>query len=168
METKKCTKCSEVKELGEFKKIKLKHDGRGTICKKCINISNYLWNDLNKDIIKISKKKYYEKTKKNIKSYNNAYYLLNKDKILDVSKVWAKKNNFKIKEISKKRYLLNRDKINNDSNTRYRQSIKSLGDRYLKKQLKAKNIPITTETIELKRKQLNIHRTIKKLQDETN
>ena len=35
METKKCTKCGEVKELGEFHKMAASRDGHRPVCKSC-------------------------------------------------------------------------------------------------------------------------------------
>ncbi|MDP3987031.1 MAG: hypothetical protein Q8P81_02280 [Nanoarchaeota archaeon] len=88
---KKCSKCGEVKSVGEFIKDKYKKDGYTTQCKSCRN-KNY-WD--NKDRIDKQHREYYEENKvvrgvqiakyrqKNVekfKTYRIDYYLNNKEK----------------------------------------------------------------------------------------
>lgn len=63
---KKCSKCREVKPLGEFHKNKSKKDGRGTECKRCSN--------------KYSKK-YGQEHQEEGKEYHKEYYKEHKNEI---------------------------------------------------------------------------------------
>ena len=64
METKKCSKCGEVKILSEFDKRK------GNICKKCICLSSKEWYENNKGKAIQYQKEHRKNNKEKIKQYN--------------------------------------------------------------------------------------------------
>ena len=70
---KKCTKCGEVKPVGEFHKCKTKKDGYFTQCKVCRKKHNKKYREENKDKRKEYFKKYREENKYKIKEYNKKY-----------------------------------------------------------------------------------------------
>jgi len=80
METKKCTKCLEEKELTEFHKRKYSSTGINPQCKKCI----YLYK--NSPSVKSKSKKYYLKIKKRKSLLNKLDYIKNKNKRLERQK----------------------------------------------------------------------------------
>lgn len=59
--TKKCSKCTNIKELFEFPKDKRRKDGVGAQCRKCKSSAGYLWRVQYKRKIKYSFDEY-EKT----------------------------------------------------------------------------------------------------------
>lgn len=94
MESKKCNKCHEFRDIIEFSKDSSKKDGLRTICKIC------------------SKKKYLENRNREIervKTYqNNNREIVLKQKLISAKKYFIK-NHDKIKEYQKN-YMLNRRK----------------------------------------------------------
>ena len=69
-----CTKCGVEKSLNQFKKNKLRKDGRTTKCKLCYKKYLREYNQENKEEISLTRKAYYEENKeiclKRIKNYN--------------------------------------------------------------------------------------------------
>ena len=157
METKKCTKCGEVKELGEYEKAKSNKDGLRSYCKVCM---------------KEYRKKYYLDNPEKYKELSKKWALKNPEKVKEASKKWALKNPEyskkqhegyrlnnpdKLKEYNKKWKLKNLEKIKEQK----RYDIEFLKDTYIKRGLRTGNIPITPETIELKRNIILIKRITK-------
>jgi hypothetical protein len=119
METKKCSKCGEEKELSEFYKSSKTKTGYKCQCKECIKKHN----EENKDHYKkyrakryLSKRKeirqqqkdYYELNKESIKEKVRQYYVLNKRKISEYHKEYHFKNKLIIKERRYKYYQSNK------------------------------------------------------------
>jgi len=189
METKKCSKCGEVKAVSEFNKNKNRKDGLHTYCKKCVK----QYYQVNKEKTLEQKKQYRQANKEKIKERKKKYYQVNKEKTLEHNKQYRQANKEKIKERKKKYYQANKEKTLEHSkqyrqankekieqyNKQYRQANKEklkekskdnrnkLVDPYIKtiisKQtngmLKAKDIP--QELIELKRNNIILKRKIK-------
>jgi 5-methylcytosine-specific restriction endonuclease McrA len=104
--TKKCTKCLEIKDLGDFSKnSKNKTDGRQPKCKRC----NKLYYQENNAKINKRIRGHYNKNKKEIlkrraelrkrpeakkkkAELNTEHYKKNKNKIAKYHKWWSKKN----------------------------------------------------------------------------
>ena len=63
METKKCSKCGEIKPVGEFNKSKSSKDGLFAWCKSCQKQYKKKYAEKNKDYFIEYGKKYYEKNK---------------------------------------------------------------------------------------------------------
>ncbi len=100
---KKCNKCGEVKELGEFRKAKGCKDGVRGNCKSCGKAYDKAYNKANKD-----KKKAYNKANKDKKK---AYREANKDKKKAYMKAYCEANKDKINARSKAYHEANKDKI---------------------------------------------------------
>ena len=69
METKKCYKCKESKELEQFCKNKNYNDGLNKECKPCKKI----YNEINKEKIKLTEKRY-RNNNPNFKEYKRNYF----------------------------------------------------------------------------------------------
>jgi hypothetical protein len=92
METKKCSKCKELKLVCEFGIRKDSKSGFRSECKECnklwrLNNKKYLteynrkWKKDNFEHISIYNKKYVKKNKKILSTYQKEWYIKNKDKV---------------------------------------------------------------------------------------
>lgn len=72
---KYCYKCKKEKSILDFNKNKSTKDGFGNPCRLCAKECR----ELNKEEIKIKRKKYKLENKEKLKERNKIYYLLNKD-----------------------------------------------------------------------------------------
>lgn len=177
METKVCTKCKEEKGVGEFRSDKRNKNGLQSACAVCQDVAS-----------KESRLKSSEK----LKEYKRSYYLKNKEKLDRQSRKWATDNPEKVKlrvykwrdnnknrykEITKNWQTKNWESVyekqkeykrNNSQKTseQVRSRIQRLSDGYVSGKLKDLSLPITPETIELKRTQIKIKRIIKTLENE--
>jgi hypothetical protein len=73
METKKCSKCGEVKPINEFYKHKMQKDGLNSQCKCCVNKTNEEYRKKHPKERRKYQKKYLNKYKKEHKEYLNKY-----------------------------------------------------------------------------------------------
>ncbi len=73
METKICSKCSEIKLLSEFRKDNTKKDGLRPECKKCIREYEFLQRKANPLMMKEKLKIFYQKNPKKRKEYRKNY-----------------------------------------------------------------------------------------------
>lgn len=153
METKKCSKCGEVKDICEFTKDKNRLDGLFVYCKVCK---------------RSSAKKEYEKNKLRILSYQKEYYLQNsieirnrvkddylnkrEDKLLK-KKIYYKKNIEERLNYAKQYRENNKEKRNQYESNRKKTDmiykIKHLVRNRISKFLKLKKINKTHKTFEL-------------------
>ena len=178
METKKCSKCGEVKAVSNFNKCKTNKDGYMSYCKICFK----QYYQANKEKIKEQQKQYYQANKEKIKEQQKQYGQANKGKFKERMKKYYQTNKEKLKEKKKEYYQANKEKLK-EKQKEYRQANKKklkekmkkyrqgdrdkLVDSYIKSiinkqtngMLKAKDIP--QELIELKRNNLILKRKIK-------
>ena len=111
MKTKTCSKCKQIKDIGEFSKDKNKKDGLCSQCKSCVSErmkayyqekkekrAEYLRE--NKEKIAKRRKAYYQENKERAK----AYYQENKEEIDERTKAYKQENKEKIAKQRKKRY----------------------------------------------------------------
>jgi hypothetical protein len=89
---KKCSKCGEVKEVGEYNKNKSKKDGLGSECRYCAKCNDKNYRENNKD--KISKKhsNWRKNNYQHYNKYNKEYRKNNKYKIAKKNYDWRKNN----------------------------------------------------------------------------
>lgn len=158
MQSKKCSKCGEVKPLHAFHKAKNRHNGVRSDCKACIKLYCHANREKRKQYYKNYKASNLEK----IKLKNKKYYKANCEKIKQDSKDWKASNCEKVKICNKEWNVSNREKLNQS----FKLCVHNLGDRYIKSllvrntSLKSKK-DIPQELIELTREQLKLHRAIK-------
>jgi len=108
MESKKCTKCKEVKQIECFHKNKGKKDGYGTRCKSC----RKQYYEENKERQAEYKKQYQQENKERLKQYREEnkerlkqYRKENKERIAELKKQWREENKERINERRKQRKL---------------------------------------------------------------
>ena len=111
MESKKCTKCGEVKQIECFSKNKGTKDGYHTWCKLC----QKQYRKKNKERIAERNKQYYEENKERNKQYREEY----KERRAELNKQWRKENKERIVEYAKQ-YR----KKNKERNKQYRKKNK--------------------------------------------
>jgi len=144
MSTKKCSKCGEVKGLGEFYKNNSAKDGRGGYCKTCQGAATKKWRA------------------------NNPEKVNNPEKQKQYRDNWEAKNFEKNREYREKYRKDNREIVNRRSRESQKRAYDMLSDSYIRKRLygtaalSAKDIP--PQLIELKREAIRIERYLKELQ----
>jgi len=113
MESKKCTKCGEVKQIECFNKCKPNKDGYQYKCKVCMKqyreenkerIKQYY--EENKERIK----QYQEENKERISEYDRQYYQENKERIEERKKQYREENKELINEHAKQYYEENKER----------------------------------------------------------
>ena len=116
METKKCSKCGEVKGVEQYNKNGKRKDGRQvyrTMCKNCSkgyyqsNTARRIdygraYYQKNKEHVKEYNKEQYQKNKERVKEHNKEHYQMNKEHIKETSKAHYQKNKEHKKEYDKK------------------------------------------------------------------
>lgn len=137
---KKCTKCGVEKELDAFTPDNRRKDGRISICKECN---------------RICKKTYYKK-----------YHLKNRDKKIEATKEWCKNN--VSRRLSWRKEYQERPEVKERHNRRQRQYYHQKKERkeYLEKWIDANKERVNKYKKDSFRK--NIHKTIKRKQEERN
>jgi len=108
MDTKKCTKCKEVKPLEDYNTSKRRKDGRVSDCKLCRKRDRLK----NKDRIKQVKARHYQANKEIVKAKRKEYYKINRDLILKSQKTYNEKTQKERKAYKKKYYSENKLNIN--------------------------------------------------------
>ena len=122
--TKQCSKCNELKSVGDFYKRIESRDGLRNECIQCIkqNVKkNYL---INKTEINEYNRKYYQANKDEILENNRKYYENNKNQILEHKKLYYQNNKSEILE-SKKQYDQKHKTEIADYNKQYKQTHKT-------------------------------------------
>ena len=147
---KQCTKCKEVKPVGEFSKDKNRKDSLNIYCRCCLSIMSA--KSRNKPGAKERAKKYIEKNKDFAKIYARKYYTKHKEKIKEKSR------RFRIENPDKKRQRDRDYRLKYKEELRKRDNIKcaELSDSYimglLGRNLSAlRRKDITAQMIEAKR-----------------
>jgi len=107
MESKKCTKCEEVKGLGFFWKNSARKDGYMSICKSCRK-QYYLEN---KERIAELTKQFYQENKERILERNKQWYQENKDHRAEYCKQYRKENKERISERKKQYRQENKERL---------------------------------------------------------
>ena len=115
METKKCTKCGEVKELGEFHKDRRSRDGRQGRCRLCVNQCSKQHYQANKEKVKQRSKQHYQANKEKIKQHKKQYLEKNKEKIKQYDKQYKQEHKEEIKQYNQE----HKEKIKQRRKNRY-------------------------------------------------
>ena len=118
METKKCTKCSLIKQPTDFYKKVGGKDGLHSHCKECIKETIKKWGENNKEIIRFRNHRWYVEHKEYAKGRSKLWRTENKDKAKDSSRRWIDKNIERAKDSRRKRRIklrnTHRGKLNNN------------------------------------------------------
>ena len=173
MNTKQCTKCGEVKGLGEYG---YKSKANGTLlsrCKICRNKYNAKYREENKEKIREYfvkyteenkeklrewRKKYTEENKEKIREYNVKYRKENKEKFREYFVKYTEENKEKFRELKKKYTEENKEKLrewrkkyNEENKEKLREknriNILELQNSYVLRLLKKKNNQLIKEEI---------------------
>jgi len=119
---KKCNKCGEVKDLGEFNKDSRDRNKLWRYCKKCHYKQHKIWINNNPEKVKGYRRKWKknnpEKFKRwennnpeKVKGYKRKWYEKNIEFVKKSSKLWAINNPEKNKECKKKWVINNPEKV---------------------------------------------------------
>ena len=143
MESKKCTKCGEVKQIDCFSKDKGTKDGYQYKCKSCQkkwrqenkeHLIQYgkkyseenrerlkQWRDENREGILERKKQWRDENKERIAEYNKQYHQENKEHLNERAKQWREKNKERISEREKQYRKENKERLKQwrDENREY-------------------------------------------------
>ena len=126
MQTKKCPKCGEIKNIDEFYKSNSRKDGFSSWCKICDNQSHKNYVDNNKEKLReYDKEQYWKDSKKHrenrrksnvvnadkIKIARKKHYEENKEEILQKDAEYYQNNKEHINLRNKKYYINNKDKF---------------------------------------------------------
>ena len=103
LETKKCSKCGEVKDRSEFHKHKPSKDGLKPRCKACRLAYQKSYDEANSESIKAYKASYYQSNKESIAVNQAEYYKSNKESILDRVSAYKKANRCKYRAAGHRR-----------------------------------------------------------------
>lgn len=66
---KKCTKCGEVKPIGQFGEVRSKRSGRRAQCKACWNATRKAWRDRRKEHVSQKKRESYQRNREAYLAY---------------------------------------------------------------------------------------------------
>lgn len=125
------------------------------------------WRDRNREALNAKAAEYREKNSTVVKESSLRWRTANPDKLAVIQVSWRKDNPEKSRTYTKLYRLRNPEKV--------RESLKASGsveraelrEGYIKRQLKARGVPVSIETIALKRAVINFKRTKKELSNET-
>ena len=151
---KRCSKCGEEKELGEFYKDKFGKYGVRSICKIC-----------QKELHKIN----YIKNKKKVKDQKQRWAKAHRQQINIRQQQLRKANSDRYRQYQRQWALKHPEQCKNWGRKRGRQEIINLADRYIKNILRSIGISqITPQMIQLKREQIMVHRALQSLKEAIN
>lgn len=150
---KRCSKCGEVKALGEFwdNKTSRSRDKKCTYCKICSLMVTKEWRIKNKTRVKELKKRDYEKHREKREETRAVWIKNNRERYAEQIKLW-RKNNIEYARAQVRR-------IN-------RLATENLDDGYVKDLLKHQGVSsanITKELLEIKREHVKLKRIVNKL-----
>ena len=179
-DTKRCSKCGEVKVLGEFYAAKTGRLGRTANCKQCRRASVNAYRIANEDVVKQRKRDAYKANPQPYIERARAAYWRDPAAAIQAVHEWRRKNPDKAKALNQKlkkmpsgvaasiRYReKHRERINAAASARGRAYAEALDDRYVRSVLSSKSNllhkDIPPELIALKREQLAINRMAREL-----
>ena len=99
---KVCSKCKELKSIGEFSVDKRSSDGCQCKCKKCDKEQGKQYYEKNKKQVREQRKQYYEKNKKQERERNKQYKEEHKEQIKEYKKEYNEEHKEERKEYHKR------------------------------------------------------------------
>jgi len=109
-DSKRCSKCDEIKPLDNFHRNKNNLDGLTQMCKDCKRAYDKNYCENNGQKVKERNKDYYQDNKETLKNSQKLYRDNNKEKIIESSANYCEKNKDKIKEYQKNYRNNNKEK----------------------------------------------------------
>lgn len=125
-----CKKCCAEKPTADFYRMSARKDGLMTVCKKCHQQNNKVWNAANKEKVKEIRAKSNNKFKKERADYRKKYHEANKERCAEAAKErskkwrmsnrsqhreyckgWAANNPEKVRAIATRFFNANREKV---------------------------------------------------------
>ena len=135
METKRCTKCGEVKALSGFPKEKKYKGGYRPRCKECRNEVHRAWAAKNRAKQAESHRRWSSANKEKLKRYRSEYAAKNPGKNREKAKKWFARN------------------------------IERVPDHYCAKLVRMPVSKMPHELLEFKREQIKMHRLLKEVKN---
>jgi hypothetical protein len=111
MKTKTCSKCKQIKDIGEFHKDKGKKDGLVSQCKSCVAERGKAYRQENKEEIAERNKAWRKENKEKIAERHKAWRKENKEKIAEWMKAYRQENKEELAEYQKAYYQENKEEI---------------------------------------------------------
>ena len=139
---KRCSRCGEVKALGEFYLDKRRRDGRRADCKVCRSEYRRRYRLANRDVLNEKSRRYHEANRKQIaerrrcyreanpekeKERNRRYNEANLERIAEFRLQWREVNKEKILEQSRRWNDANSEKVNGYSRRRRARKVNAPG-----------------------------------------
>lgn len=106
---KTCIKCNKLKNLHSFPKNKRSNSGYNLNCKKCVNLINKNYRELNKEKFKNLRKRYYLKNREKILKDKRIYQLKHRKDKANYDIIYRRLNKQRIKTIKAKWENLNKN-----------------------------------------------------------
>ena len=166
---KKCGRCNELKKVSDFYQTKSGPSSYCIACQREYQKEYYKKNKYYQEKLAEYNRQYKKNNKEYLEKRSREYYKKNRDRILEYKRKYRERNKDKISQYNYKSTILeskrkyrerNKDKISK-ANLEYREkSKKNISDSYVKRLLNKGDLPITPETIEIKRLQIKIYREI--------
>lgn len=191
-DTKRCSKCGEVKALDEFCKDKNRKDGYFVYCRQCVSDKRKKYTQEHADELRVKRAAYRQANleriranerlrvidKQKTKERQEKYRARHKDVIAEKHRRYREANLAKVRETQRlstaKAFASNPEKFraacrawhkNNPENAakRSRKKVDGLSDGYVASAMRVKVSDATTELLALKREQLAIKRMTREL-----
>ena len=156
---KRCTKCGEEKDEGEFSKDKSKKGGFRSWCRRCESMDAKARNEKNKKHIAEYHREYYAQNREKRRAYHREYYAQNREKLRAASDRWRAENPEKRALARRSWKKSNRESCNLTSKSWRGKNRERVTLQYVKAALKKElGFAPPQELVELKTEQLKMYR----------
>lgn len=99
---KTCTKCGEIKSLGEFSDRENSKDGKRAQCKPCLSSIRRKWRENNREKENTAKRKRYKKNWEQAREYSRKWHESRREQEVARKRRWYRENADRAKEYSQK------------------------------------------------------------------
>lgn len=147
METKKCSKCGEVKPPSEFGLDRSKKHGLANQCKRCKGATSNAWREKNRERNRANERAWEERNRGHIRERQRARYRADPEKAKAPTEAWVRANPEKVLAVAKRA----RD---------------GLTKAYIASKLRIPVRDLTPELLALKREQLALKRLSREIKRE--
>ena len=162
---KRCSECKQEKPKDEFGKSASSKDGLRSQCKICVNKTQRLYRENNKEKIKERDRLYQKNNPEKINEISRRYRKRNPEKTKERNRLYYENNKEKIKENDRLYQKNNPEKIKKYQRDAEEKNRRKLGDRYIKRMIRKKHkIPyelISEDMIEIERETIHLNRKVR-------